>query len=38
MLVCQERKELLTRNEKHFLSFIKGFQLSEIVLDPRVGL
>ena len=28
-------KELLTWNEKYFLSFLKGFQLSEIASDPR---
>ena len=25
-------------NKKHFSSFIKGFQLPQVVSDPRVGL
>ena len=32
------QKELLRWNKKHFSSFLKGFQLSEIVLDLRVCL
>ena len=38
MKISQEQKELLTWNKKHFSSFLKGFQLLEIVWDPRVSL
>ena len=31
-------KELLKGIEKHFSSFLMGFQLLEIVSDPRLGL
>ena len=33
-----QRKELLSRNKKHFSLFLKGFQLSKIVSDLRVRL
>ena len=36
--ISQERKELLTWNKKRFSSVLKGFQVSEIVSDPRVDL
>ena len=36
--ISLERKELLRWNEKHFPSFLKGFQLSKIVSDLRVHL
>ena len=29
---------IISSTKKHFSTFLKGFQLSEIVLDPRVGL
>ena len=38
MKISQERKEFLTWDKKQFSSSLKGFQLSEIVLDPRVDL
>ena len=31
----ENEKELLKWNKKHFSSFLKGFQLSKIVLDPQ---
>ena len=34
----KERKEVLTRNKKHFSSFLREFQLSDTVLDLRVRL
>ena len=36
--ISWERKELLTWNEKHFLSCLKGFQLPKAVSDLRVRL
>ena len=37
-LMSQEWKELLRWNKKHFLSFLKGFQLPEVVSDLGVAL
>ena len=34
----QEQKELLTWNKKHFLSFLKSFQLSEFISHPKMSL
>ena len=36
--ISWEWKELLRWNKKHFSSFLKGFQLSKIVLDLGVPL
>ena len=33
---AEELKELLTWNKKHFSSYLKGFQLSEIVSDAFI--
>ena len=38
MLIPQKPEEDLTWNKKHFSSFLKGFQLPEIVSDQRVDL
>ena len=35
MWVSPEQKELLTWNKKQLSSFLKGFQLSEVVSDQR---
>ena len=36
--ISQEQKELTSWNKKHFLSFLKDFQLPEIVSDLRMCL
>ena len=38
MSIPRERKELLTLNKKGFSSVLRGFQLSEIVSDRKMGL
>ena len=36
--ISWEQKELLRWNKKHFLLFLKGFQLSKVASDLRVRL
>ena len=37
-VIISRMKSFLTWNKKHFSSFLKDFQLSEIASDPRVNL